>query len=147
MPNQRSFKRKNKKPLKKRIASVAYQVNHDLPFFNELRNLVLKISPPPFPNIERGLKKIGRVKLAVVTGSLLNIPNTRVDLMVVGDNIEYKHFGNFIKNLENDLGMELRYVVLGLNEFTYRYDMYDRFVHDILEYPHKKLINRIGELK
>lgn len=146
MPKRKSRKRKNKSSRKSN-SNVSYQVNHALPFFNELRNLVLKISPPPFPNIERGLKKLGRVKLAVVTGALLNIPSARVDLMVVGDNIGYKNFGNFIKNLENDLGMELRYVVLGLNEFTYRYDMYDRFVHDILEYPHKKLINRLSGLK
>src|SRR3989338_2973698 len=120
-----------------------YQVNKNLSFFEELRKLILRISPPSFPNLERSLRKIGRFKLVVVTGVFLNIPDTRVDLMVVGDDIDYRKFSDFIKNLENNMGVELRYVVLGLNEFLYRYGLFDRFVRDILEYPHKKLINRL----
>lgn len=124
-----------------------YQVNKNLSFFEELRSLILRISPPSFPSLERSLRKIGRFKLAVVTGVFLNLSNTRVDLLVVGDDIDYRRFSDFIKNLENNMGVELRYVVLGLNEFLYRYGMFDRFVRDILEYPHKKLINRLKILK
>lgn len=154
MPKTRTPKRKSnlrrsvpRKTTKKPKSERLYQANPAAPFFDELRNLILKISPPSFPYLERGLKKIGRLKLVVVTGVFLNINSARVDLMVVGDDIDYKKFNNFIKNLENDLGLELRYVVLGTEEFLYRYDMFDRFVRDILEYPHKKLINRIKELK
>lgn len=110
----------------------------------ELKNLVLKIAPPSFPKIERGLARLGKVKLAVVTGVFLNLDNTRVDIMVVGDDIDFKKFSDFIKRLEGDLGVELRYVVLGTEEFKYRFNMFDRFVHDILEYPHRKVINKLA---
>ncbi|MBI2454166.1 MAG: hypothetical protein HYV54_01155, partial [Parcubacteria group bacterium] len=50
----------------------------------------------------------------------------------------------FIKGLESDTGRELRYVILGVEEFKYRLGMFDRFVHDIMEYPHQKVINKLG---
>lgn len=143
-------RRKNKNKKTKRLAKVIkhrvfdkkYQLNLSWPFLAELKNLVLKIAPPAFPNLEKKLKKLGQIKLAVVTGVFLGIPNTRVDIMVVGDNMNFRKFGDFIKNLENNMGLELRYVVLGADEFKYRYNMFDRFVHDILEYPHRKVINK-----
>ncbi|MBI3631696.1 MAG: hypothetical protein HY219_02425 [Candidatus Staskawiczbacteria bacterium] len=143
--------KKNKtKKVKRRVNFVkhpmsdkGYQLNLKWPYLAELKNLVFKISPPSFPKIEQGLRRLGQIKLAVVTGEFLNIANARVDLMVVGDNIDFKKFTDFIKKLENDLGMELRYVVLGVDEFKYRYGMFDRFVHDILEYPHRKVVDKI----
>lgn len=123
-----------------------YQLNQVWPYLDELKNLVLKISPPSFPKIERGLVKIGKIKLAIITGIFLNIADARADIMLVGDDIDFKKFISFIKTLEEELGTELRYVILGIDEFKYRYGMFDRFVHDILEYPHRKVIDKIGRL-
>ena len=142
---QKIKKPKNNKFVKPRRFNK-YQLNASWPFLGELKNLVLKVSPPSFPKIERGLARLGRIKLAVVTGVFLNLKDTRVDIMVVGDDIDFRKFGDFIKRLENDMGVELRYVVLGAEEFRYRFDMFDRFVHDILEYPHRKVINKMGRL-
>ena len=147
---------KKRKPSRKRLSlkipkglalNKAYQLNKRWPYLNELKSFVLKISPPTFPKIEKDLYKLGKIKLAVVTGVFLNLKDTRVDLMVVGDDIDFKKFIDFIKKLEGDMGLELRYVVLGSDEFKYRYDMFDRFVHDILEYPHRKVINRIKKIE
>lgn len=128
------------------ISQRLYQVNEKWPCLNELRSFVLKLSPPSFPKIEKDLRRLGKIKLAVITGVFLDLKDTRVDLMVVGDNIDFKKFTNFIKKLESDMGTELRYVVLGVNEFKYRRDMFDRFVLDILEYPNRRVINRENSL-
>ncbi|MEK7078050.1 MAG: hypothetical protein AAB911_00600 [Patescibacteria group bacterium] len=126
--------------------SVSYHFNAALPFFNELRNLVLKISPPSFPRLEKSIRKIGRLKLAVATGVFLNLNNSRIDLLLIGDDIDYKKLNNFIKNLEAEMGLELRYVIMGTDEFVYRYNMFDRFTRDVLEAPHKKILNKIKGL-
>ena len=151
MAKIKKIKNKKSRPhVKVRVKkenAVMYQINHNLTFLGELRNLVLKIAPPSFPVLEKNLKRVGRVRLAIITGTFLNLNDTRVDIMVVGDDIDPKRFNDFIKKLENSIGLELRYVVLGTEEFLYRYNMLDRFVHDILEYPHKKLINRVSYLK
>lgn len=147
MVRLKKLKQKTKKVkpkfIKHRVFDKLYQLNPKWPFLTELKNLVLKIAPPAFPKIERGLARLGRVKLAVVTGVFLNLNDTRVDIMVVGDDIDFKRFSDFIKRLEGGLGTELRYVVLGTEEFRYRFNMFDRFVHDILEYPHRKVINKL----
>jgi hypothetical protein len=126
------------------VSDKLYQLNKRCSYLNELKNFVLRLAPPTFPRIEKDLYKLGRIKLAVVTGIFLNLKDTRVDLMVVGDGIDFKKFTDFIKKLEGDMGVELRYVVLGTDEFKYRHDMFDRFVLDILEYPNRRVINRIA---
>ncbi len=149
--------RKTTKRNKKRTPSVkhrvsnrsnglAYEISRHLPFFNELRNLILKISPPSFPRLEKSIRKIGRLKLVAATGAFLNLNNSRIDLLLIGDDIDYKKLNNFIKNLEAEMGLELRYVIMGTDEFVYRYNMFDRFTRDILDSPHKKVINKIKGL-
>ncbi|MDP3800159.1 MAG: hypothetical protein Q8Q90_01925 [bacterium] len=150
--NRKNIVSKNKKRklkvVKRKIVvhEKYYQLNSNWEYLEELKNLVLKISPPSFPKIERGLTKIGKIKLGIITGVFLNMPNTRADIMVVGDDIDFKKFISFIKTLEEEIGTELRYVILGTDEFKYRYGMFDRFVHDILEYPHRKVIDKMGKL-
>ncbi len=139
------MKRAKKRVKNKRTSAplATYKADASLPFFNELRNLILKIAPPSFPSIEKSIRKIGRLKLAVATGIFLNLANSRDDLLVAGDDIDYKKLNNFIKNLEANMGMELRYVIMGTDELVYRYNMFDRFVRDILDSPHRKIINRL----
>lgn len=146
MAKQKRNKKNKKRVNAKKSARIIlkdrrlYQINEKWPYLNELRNFVFKISPPSFPKIESDLKRLGKIKLAIITGVFLDLKETRIDLMVVGDNIDFKRFANFIKKLEIEIGTELRYVVLGVNEFKYRRDMFDRFVLDILEYPSKRII-------
>jgi|SRR3989338_1526617 len=145
---KRKFERKKKLKLKNpqglALSNKLYQLNRRWPYLNELKSFVLKVSPPAFPKIEKDLRKLGKIKLAVVTGVFLNLKDARADLMVVGNDIDFKRFTDFIKKTESDMGIELRYVVLGVDEFKYRYDMFDRFIHDILEYPHRKVINKLS---
>jgi len=46
------------------------------------------------------------------------------------------------EKLEAEIGKELVYAVFSSKDFSYRLGMYDRFVHDILDYPHEKILNR-----
>ena len=157
MAKPRRRKIRKNKPVRRRMSGRrpvkhlvfdkrVYKLNACWPYFNELRNFILKIEPPSFEKIERRLARLGRVKLAVITGVFLGLADTRVDIMVVGDDIDFRKFGDFLKGLESDTGRELRYVILGVEEFKYRINMFDRFVHDIMEYPHNKVINKLGRL-
>ena len=120
-----------------------YLVNPEFDFYTELRTLVLKSSPASKKKILNRLKKLGGVKLAVLSGVFLNLENPRVDLMVVGDRMHKKRLTSFFRDLDAEVGKELDYVILTTKEFKYRYDMFDRFIRDILERPHDKLINKI----
>ncbi len=120
-----------------------YFVNSDFDFYNELRTLVLKSNPASREKILSRLKTLGRIKLAILAGIFLNAENSRVDLLVVGDNIKKRKLSNFLRDLEAEVGKEIDYVVFSSGDFSYRYDMFDRFIRDVLEKPHEKLINKL----
>ena len=69
--------------------------------------------------------------------------NGRVDLLIVGNKLKEKVLSDAIKTLESEIGSELSYAVFDTNEFLYRLDMYDRLICDILERPHRRLIDTL----
>ncbi|MCG2808963.1 MAG: hypothetical protein L6275_01300, partial [Candidatus Portnoybacteria bacterium] len=108
---------KNKKKI--------YSINPDFDFYNELKTLVLKSSPASKKKILKRLKILGRINLAVLSGIFVDAENSRVDIMIVGDNIKQSRLSVFMKDLEAEVGKEIDYVVLSTEDFKYRYDMFD----------------------
>lgn len=124
-----------------------YVLNRDFEFIQELRDLVLKSSPTEKTEIFARLQKLGKIKLAVVTGIFLNKENNEnipTDLFIVADDLDRRKFSAFLKFLEAETGGEVRFVIMEKDEFQYRFSMFDRFVRVLLEGPHEKLINRLG---
>jgi len=121
----------------------SYSINSGFDFYNELKTLVLKSSPASKKKILKHLRTLGRINLAIISGVFVNIDNARIDLMIVGDSIKNNKLITFIKDLESEVGREIDYVVLSTADFKYRYDMFDRFIKDVLEKPHEKLINKL----
>lgn len=120
-----------------------FRVNPDFSFYNELRELVIKADPASKKKMMQNLKKLGTVKLALLAGIFTNSENSQADLLVVGDRIKKAKFNIFIKNLEAEIGKEISYALLTTKEFYYRHDMYDRFIHDLLDFKHEKLIDKL----
>ncbi len=120
-----------------------YRINPAFDFYSELRTLVLKSSPASKQKIFKRLKSLGRIKLAILSGIFVNADNTRVDFLIVGDGIKKNQLSKFLKDLEAEAGKEIDYVVMPTKDFAYRYDMFDRFIRDVLEKPHEKLINKL----
>ncbi len=131
--------------LKTRVKSgkKGYAVDPKFDFYKELRTLVLKSSPASKKKIVKRIRGLGRVNLAILSGIFMNTDNARVDLLIVGDGIKKNKTSSFFKDLEAETGKEIDYVVLSTNDFKYRYDMFDRFIRDVLEKPHEKLINKL----
>lgn len=128
----------------KKGKTAAYQTNAQFIFLTELKNLVTKSSPASKERMLERLRRLGRIKLALISGIFINADNARADMLIVGDGISEARMAQFSRDLEAEVGKELDYVVLSSEEFQYRYRMYDRFVRDLLERPHEKLINRLG---
>lgn len=136
---------------KKRNARVrnrkiqVYYANRNFVAFRELRELVARASVAPRKKLLRQLNGIGKVKLAVLSGIFIkNGDNSRIDLLLVGDGINRRKLTAFLANTESELGKPIQHTVMDMEEFTYRTNMYDRFLRDILEYPHEKLINKLN---
>jgi hypothetical protein len=85
-------------------------------------------------------KKIGRVKLVIISGIFIKNKDSRVDLLIVGDKMKRGKIEEGIRKLEAEIGTELSYAVFDTKEFLYRLNMYDKLVRDILDYPHEVLL-------
>lgn len=120
-----------------------YSVNPSFDFYNELKTLVLKSSPTSKKKMIKKLRLLGGIKVAIIAGVLLNNENARVDMLIVGDNINNRKINNLLTDLEADVGKELDYVIMTTDEFEYRFEMFDRFLLDVMEKPHEKIINKL----
>lgn len=134
-----------KSTMRKKVR--VFSLNPQFVFYNELSNLVLKSSPASKQKMLARIRALGRVKLAVLSGIFIDEdPGARrVDLLIVGDAISDRKMKNFMRSLEAEAGIEISYTLLETEEFIYRYKMFDKFVHDILEKPHEKMIDKLGE--
>lgn len=142
-----SRREKRGRPKGEKIQRLApgiyYTVNQEFDFFKELQQLIFKSVPRPEEQLIERIRKIGGIKLALISGVFLGQENTRADLLLVGDNMNQVRLKKFLTNLEAEIGKEIDYTTMSSQDFVYRYDMFDRFLRDILEGPHKKLINKL----
>lgn len=120
-----------------------YQVNPKFDFYRELQSLVLTPTPTSKIKLLKKITRLGKIKLALISGVFLNDRASRVDLFLVGDDISNRKLKSFLAEMESEVGKEIEYAALDTQEFEYRFQMFDRFVRDILEKPHEKLINKI----
>lgn len=134
--------RKNKKSNN----SSKYFLNPNYEFYNELKNLILKLSSSERNSIIASINHLGRVRLAIASGVLLNdpSPSETADLFIVGDDIDRRRLSRFLKSLEASVGVEVKFVLMDKEEFRYRYGMFDRFIRLLFDGPHEKLINKLG---
>lgn len=87
--------------------------------------------------ILNNLKKAGKVKLVLISGIFIKNKDSRVDILVVGDKLKKSKLEEEMRKLEAEIGTELTYAVFETKEFSYRLNMYDKLIRDILDFPHE----------
>ncbi|MDD2730564.1 MAG: hypothetical protein PHW33_00350 [Candidatus Portnoybacteria bacterium] len=137
---QKKVKANRKKGIK---GGLYFGVNPMFDFYSELSSLILKSSPTSKEKMLRRIMRLGRIKMALISGVFLNTENSRVDLFLVGDDISSAKLQRFLADMEAEVGKEIEYAAMNIKEFDYRFHMFDRFVRDILEKPNEKLVNRL----
>lgn len=94
----------------------------------------------------RNLRKAGNLHVVIVAGSFLQDWDGRVDLLVVGNNLKKGRLETIIRDVEAEMGMELKYAAFTTEDFKYRLGIRDKLLRDILDFPHQKLVNRLNLL-
>lgn len=131
---------KNSKGIIKKKRTMGWFLNENYPYLVSLQNLLVDSCSMNREDIMKRFKKAGKIKLFIVAGIFTKDEESRLDLMIVGDNLKRNIIESSIRNLEAELGRELSYAVFETPEFTYRLDMYDKLVCDVLDYPHETLV-------
>jgi len=62
----------------------------------------------------------------------------------VGDKLKRGAVDRVIKTMEAEVGRELVYAVFDTADFLYRLNAYDKFIRDVLDYPHEKIIDKLN---
>ena len=130
--------------LQKIIKVFVYTANPNFEVFQELRDLIIKSSVASKKKLLQRIKRLGRIRLAMIAGTLINNDRGRTDLLLVADDIKKSKLEKFLSELESEVGKQVHYTLMTGDEFVYRTNMYDRFLRDILESPHEKVINRLN---
>lgn len=92
------------------------------------------------------LKVLGNVELALYTGQFTRDESSGVDMLIVGD-INQTQLGKFIDALEKKENKEIRYAVMPFEEFTYRRQIKDRFISDVITSKHQILLDKHNVLE
>lgn len=124
-----------------------YQLNQDFNFYPELKNLIAKSNVYPQCRSLGNISKIGNIKLAAISGVFINYHKSKADLILVGDGISKAKLKNLMNNLEAEIGKEINFVLMTMDEFKYRLNMLDKFILEFLEGPHEEVINKITGLR
>lgn len=142
---QTALKKKKGKVKAKSVRRIpGFTISEAFPFLQEFRGLFLSIIPAARAAISKDVKKLGKVKVVIVSGIFLNVSGSPVDMLIVGENIKTKKLEGILQRFERELGKDLVYAVMPTQEFEYRYGMSDRFVDALLTGPHETLIDQLN---
>lgn len=112
-------------------------------FYPELKNLISKSNVYPQCKSLGKIAKLGNIKLAVISGVFISYHKSKADMILVGDGISKNKLRNLMNTLEAEIGKEINFVLMTMDEFKYRLNMLDKFVLEFLEGPHEEIINKI----
>ncbi len=130
------------KVLKKKVSG--WQLSADFPLLLPVHNLLISAEPVNKDDIISRFKNAGKVRLIVLAGVFLQKDDSRVDILIVGDDLKKKSIENGLRAIEAEVGKELTYALFDTQDFIYRMNVYDKFARDILDFPHEKIYNKIG---
>lgn len=136
-----------KKGEKKRIVKrrvKGWILNETFPYMNALQSFLIHVSPLQDQMIIRKFNRTGKIKLLILAGVFIQDRDSRVDIFIVGDGLRRSAIDSTVKDIEAELGKDLTYSYFDTKDFQYRMTMYDKLVRDVLDFPHKKLVNKLG---
>lgn len=126
-------------------AMASWFLNQGFTFLNPLKQLLFNIEPFKKEEVIRRFRNIGRVKVIIIAGIFIQNEDSRADLLIVGDELRKGTIEKAIKSMEAEIGKELSYGVFETDDFRYRVSVCDKFVRDVLDFPHKKILNKLED--
>lgn len=131
--------KKSGKTRTKRVSGWVFDTSFE--YQSALRDLLIDAEFITHNDLIRRFKKSGKIKLLITAGIFTRDPDSRLDLLIVGDNLRRGVLEQTVRSLEAEIGKELAYAVFDSPEFIYRSNMYDKLVRDVIDFPHERVIN------
>ncbi|MDD3301609.1 MAG: hypothetical protein PHR57_02480 [Patescibacteria group bacterium] len=132
-----------------------YHVNQDFVLFPELKALMVKSQVLSNNVFVEKIRATCSPKVFILSGSLVSNPKSQTDILLVG-RFNRDKLLPLITELEEDLGRELNYTIMDYREYSYRVDIADFFVYNIIhgkkivvtdEEKEKEILNQKNKAK
>lgn len=140
--------RKSGKKITSKVEEVnGYKVSSSFPHNQALKELLFDFQSLDKRELAARFKTVGRIKLFLVAGVFIGDEKSRVDILLVGESVNKVKADKAFDLLSAEIGREVIYAVMDVEEYEYRYKMYDKFVRDISEMEHEVVIDKVREKK
>jgi len=126
-----------------RTKITRYTLDSDFKYTEVLQGLLLNPTTKG-EEVVQHVRKVGAVKLIILSGIFMGEWEGRLDMLVVGERINEKKLQDRVRTFEAELGRELRYASVTTDNFYYRLNMSDKLVRDILDYPHRIALDKLN---
>lgn len=136
--------KKKKKIIVKKTHEMGYILDQKFAYLQPMKTLLTVASLHADDSLVRRFASAGKIKLFIASGLFIQEWETRVDLLIVGDELSLTRVDTIIKNIEAEVGREISYSAFETSDFEYRYGIHDRLVRDILDLPHVTLVDKLG---
>jgi hypothetical protein len=126
-----------------RSPAPRFVLNGEFEYVQALQALLLN-APAQGDTILERIRHVGNLKLLILSGIFVGEWEGSLDLLVVGDRINERKLRERVHRLESEIGKELRYAQLTTQDFFYRLNMNDHLLRDVLDYPHRIVLDRLN---
>lgn len=134
--------KKGKKQITKKKRVSGWCLNIKFPYQRALSELLIDAESFEGDDLAKLIRPHGKIKLILAAGVFTQDPDSRLDLLIVGDHLKRPAIERTIRVLESEIGKELAYAIFETDEFLYRANMYDKLVRDVVDFPHMRVINQ-----
>lgn len=135
---------KKDKKMKPSAPADGWMLDERFAYLSHLQTLLLETVFMSDDEIHRRFSGSGKLKLVIVAGVFVQNLESRVDLLIAGDHLKRNAIDHVVKGLEAEIGKELTYAAFEVQELLYRLGMFDRLLRDVMETPHRTLLDHIG---
>lgn len=129
-----------------------YEVNQKFEYYEPLRTIfggdkpVSRKLKQAMADEEDELKAIGKVDLVIYTGQFTRDESAGIDVLLVGS-INKNALQKYIAELEAKESKDLRYTVMSTSDFTYRRQIKDRFITNLMQSKIQVVADKNGLLE
>jgi hypothetical protein len=128
----------------RRVRVRAWQLDGTFPFITDLRRILSYDIVEERMDVAKKFRGCGRLKLIILSGIFMSDASGRVDLSIVGEDLDRRAIDRAVHKLEAEIGKELKYAIMDTEDFNFRMFSGDKFIRDIMDYPHEFALNKLN---
>lgn len=134
-----------KKAVSKIKEVNGYRLNPEFPHNEALKELLFDFQLVDKKELASRFKAVGRIKLFIVAGVFINDPKSRLDILLVGEAIKKPKAEKILEGISAEIGRDIIYSMMDVEEYEYRIKMYDKFILEVIEMPNEKVVDKLSK--